>query len=269
MKDGVAKGLDQREYRIISASDMRFPPHLHRAYEVMAVLRGNARTMIDGKELFLSEGNCAVIFPLQRHSFEVEANSRIRIFIFSSDLIPEFSARMQGRLPLHPVLSLPPELFPEKKPADIFEAKALFYRLCGEIAAALPITGGAPRPQPTAIDHLLLYIDRHFASDCSLKTVSERLRYDYSYLSKRFKEQTGISYNRYVSQIRVNRACHLLSAGNITVTEAAAAVGFNSIRTFNRVFLKQVGVVPREYKKAPPIPAEPLAADRNGPPFPT
>ena len=249
MKNGEPKGLDQKQYRIVNASDMRFPTHLHRAYEVLRVTHGSAHTLIDGEERVLCEGECAVVFPLQHHSFAVEADSRIRIFIFSPELIPEFSARMHGKIPEDPILPLPQELFPTQNPAEIFEAKAFFYRLCGALSARLVLREETSRRPLTAIDNIFLYVDRNFASDCSLKTVSKRLRYDYSYLSKGFKEQTGISYNSYVNRIRVSRACYLLIAVGTTVTEAAAAVGFNSIRTFNRVFRKHIGVTPREYIK--------------------
>ena len=63
MKNGEPKGLDQKQYRIVNASDMRFPPHLHRAYEVLRVTHGSAHTLIDGEERVLCEGECAIVFP--------------------------------------------------------------------------------------------------------------------------------------------------------------------------------------------------------------
>ena len=53
---------------------------------------------------------------------------------------------------------------------------------------------------------------------------------------------------KHIGNLRVNYACDLLET-NSSVTEVAMASGFSSIRTFNRVFLRVMGMTPREYLK--------------------
>ena len=59
----------------------------------------------------------------------------------------------------------------------------------------------------------------------------------------------GISYKDFINSLRVEHACKLLTK-DISVTEVAYASGFTTIRTFNRAFLKHVGMTPRDYAKA-------------------
>ena len=47
----------------------------------------------------------------------------------------------------------------------------------------------------------------------------------------------------------MSRACRLLQDGRRTVTEAAYEAGFNSLRSFDRAFAKQMKMTPVEYKR--------------------
>ena len=48
--------------------------------------------------------------------------------------------------------------------------------------------------------------------------------------------------------LRIEHACSLLENGD-NITEAAFSSGFSSIRTFNRVFVENMEMTPREYMK--------------------
>lgn len=49
--------------------------------------------------------------------------------------------------------------------------------------------------------------------------------------------------------LRINDAQSMLENGGISITETAVQCGFGSIRTFNRTFLKYIGMSPGEYAK--------------------
>ena len=50
--------------------------------------------------------------------------------------------------------------------------------------------------------------------------------------------------------MRINRACKLLGEDSLNITEIANECGFSTIRTFNRVFLKTVGMTPKAYRNS-------------------
>jgi transcriptional regulator GlxA family with amidase domain len=64
-----------------------------------------------------------------------------------------------------------------------------------------------------------------------------------------FHEAVGISWVKYLQGYRIHRAAALIGDGRHNVTEAALAVGFESLSHFNKTFHSFVGVSPNEYRK--------------------
>jgi AraC-like DNA-binding protein len=60
-----------------------------------------------------------------------------------------------------------------------------------------------------------------------------------------------INFCSYINILRVNEACSLLQQSDKSIIEIAEESGFSSLRTFNRAFLRHVGISPREYRHAP------------------
>ena len=57
-----------------------------------------------------------------------------------------------------------------------------------------------------------------------------------------------MGFNDYINSLRVSNACKLLRKTDLSITEISERVGFNTLRTFNRAFSKQMGMTPREYR---------------------
>ena len=58
----------------------------------------------------------------------------------------------------------------------------------------------------------------------------------------------NMGFNDYINSIRVSNACKYLKKTELSITEISDVVGFNTMRTFNRAFQKQLGVTPSEYR---------------------
>lgn len=69
-----------------------------------------------------------------------------------------------------------------------------------------------------------------------------------AHFSRTFKEETGILFSRYLLQLRLDQACHLLTNTNYKVQDAAHAAGFSDYATFSRAFSLQYGCMPTEYR---------------------
>ena len=52
-----------------------------------------------------------------------------------------------------------------------------------------------------------------------------------------------------INSLRVSEACRYLLNSSLSITEIGSLVGFNTPRTFNRAFIKQLGLSPSEYRK--------------------
>ena len=69
------------------------------------------------------------------------------------------------------------------------------------------------------------------------------------HISHLFNDNLGLSMSDYINSLRVSEAKRLLESSDMLITEIAQAVGFGTARTFNRVFLQQTGITPRDYRR--------------------
>ena len=68
-------------------------------------------------------------------------------------------------------------------------------------------------------------------------------------LCNRFKKELGCSPKEYIQKRRIFVACNLLSTTQISVTQIAAAVGYDNPLYFSRIFHKAMNRPPAEYRK--------------------
>lgn len=72
------------------------------------------------------------------------------------------------------------------------------------------------------------YVREHLSGDLTLDHVSEQVFISPKYLSKLFKEETGIVYSEYVTNQRMERARELMTQREITVEQVASTVGYRT-----------------------------------------
>lgn len=92
------------------------------------------------------------------------------------------------------------------------------------------------------------YVADHLSEDLTLTTISDYVNYNSSYVSRLFKQTTGLSLSDYISNCRLNKAKELLDNTNDTIQVIAQKVGFDSSQYFSMVFRKLTGISPRDYR---------------------
>ena len=93
------------------------------------------------------------------------------------------------------------------------------------------------------------YIHVHVQEDISLNELAQRLGITSPYLSKIFKEQTGINFKEYLTQQKMNFAQEKLKNTNLQISEIAYMIGYNTLHQFSVVFKKTFGITPNAYRK--------------------
>ena len=101
--------------------------------------------------------------------------------------------------------------------------------------------------QNSAVGEVLRYIHTNYAKDLGLEELSELVDMTPAYLSDLFKRNTGTSYVKYLTAVRMNNACRMLLQGERTST-VAEKVGYRDYNYFCKVFKKNMGVTPSEYR---------------------
>jgi len=100
-----------------------------------------------------------------------------------------------------------------------------------------------------AIDQIAKYIETHYAEELTLQFMSERFYLSREYISRRFKQRFSVNLSDYIQTIRLNRAKELLSETEARIYEIALEVGYQDDKYFRKVFKKQFGVTPNEFRE--------------------
>ncbi len=93
------------------------------------------------------------------------------------------------------------------------------------------------------------YIHNNYSDiNLSVAAIAKEMSLNSSYLSHFFKEQTDNCITDYINEIRINKAMELLNDRRLTINEIAGTVGFGTANTFIRVFKKDKGITPGEFR---------------------
>ena len=92
------------------------------------------------------------------------------------------------------------------------------------------------------------YVREHLTEEINIDNMADELFISRSYLSSKFKKETGITLSQYIQEQRIKKAQELLKGSNKSILEISTILGFSSQGYFQNVFKKIVGMTPREYR---------------------
>ena len=95
----------------------------------------------------------------------------------------------------------------------------------------------------------LRYIDGHYTGDISLEELAAKCLVSKYYLSHLFTKSTGKSIGRYILDKRMYMAKYLLSSTDLSVEQVSLDCGFSDSAYFCRLFKKETGTTPTQYRK--------------------
>jgi two-component system, response regulator YesN len=93
-------------------------------------------------------------------------------------------------------------------------------------------------------------IKLNFDEEPDFNRLAETLNLSPSRLRQLFKEQTGLSFRKYLRCVRIRRAKRLLETSFLSVKETARRVGIRDISHFVKDFEKEVGLSPARYRQS-------------------
>ncbi|SFK80888.1 two-component system, response regulator YesN [Paenibacillus sp. 1_12] len=101
------------------------------------------------------------------------------------------------------------------------------------------------KPKLLQIDQ---YIAEHITDNISLVDIADYLFLNPSYLSRYFKQETGMNLTDYVHRYKMKIACHMLKNHHENIELVAFKLGYLERTYFSKVFKKYVGVSPKDYR---------------------
>ena len=103
-------------------------------------------------------------------------------------------------------------------------------------------------PDDQLLERVMKVINKNLGnSDLSIDRVADEVGISRVHLHRKMKELTGQTPHDFIRNIRLKQATHLLSEGNMNITEVMYACGFSNAASFSTVFKKMYGMSPREY----------------------
>ncbi|MBP1990803.1 helix-turn-helix transcriptional regulator [Paenibacillus eucommiae] len=254
------------------------PLHHHDFAELSFVLDGLGTEIINGQTHTLKPGTLSFLLPHHIHDFNCFPSSPVRLYccmfdiqmLLGSSLDDELGGyllRVGEGLPsyvdLNPLQAeqmkhILDELYAEFTGSEpgknslirckLVEALFLFIR-----AALAQLSQGressALTPKESKWD-MIHFVHMHYGDDLNLSLLAQQFNVSIPRASRIFKTHVGKSFLEYLHTIRIRTASTLLSTTSMTVSEVSAEVGFESFRTFSRVFKEIMSMTPSEFRQS-------------------
>ncbi|MBQ3545977.1 MAG: helix-turn-helix domain-containing protein [Lachnospiraceae bacterium] len=235
------------------------PPHLHEAIEIIYVTDGTVELGV-GQELFhMEQGDFAIVFPNVIHHYQVFGqgeNKAIYLFLDPS-LTTNFYEELQNSSPSYPII--------EK--AEVHEdivnsvkalvnnidcspmiIRAYVHVILAHVFSDMDIVDKEAIGGDDIIYCAVEYIAKNFKENIHLEKMAYDLAVSKYVLSRMFAKTFHCNFNKYLNGIRLNYVISALENTNDSITNICLDSGFESQRTFNRVFKERYKMTPREYR---------------------
>jgi len=92
-------------------------------------------------------------------------------------------------------------------------------------------------------------MQKHFKEEITLESLAHMINVTPQYLSKIIKEDSGMTFKEYLTELRIEEAKKLLSKGQINIKDVGFDVGYNDTSYFIRTFKKYEGITPKDYQR--------------------
>lgn len=267
---------------IVVAKHMRFHPyftHTHQFYEFIYVLDGSCTNIVADRTIEMKKHSLCILPPHVQHSVGVFSEDSVIVNIcakkntfnaayaklFAADSpFSEFMRDTAEGTSKTACLYFPDTDLPglrgiiealilsENAPDDtrydykkslLFSACALLYRM--DRNSVVEVTSDAI--QSNIISNIRNYLENNYAS-ATLESTAAYFHYSAPYLSRLVHQKLGIPFSALQREVRLSRACELLSGTKMSIAEISNELGYETPIYFTRVFKKYTGLTPRVYR---------------------
>ena len=93
------------------------------------------------------------------------------------------------------------------------------------------------------------YLQEHLEEEVSLSVLAEEFHLNPQYISQLFKNEIGVGFLAYLTNIRMEKAQKRLHSTSLPIAEIAQTTGYGDYRVFTKVFKKAEGITPSQYRR--------------------
>lgn len=246
------------EFYCCYSQNITFPAHLQGTAEMLFVQDGDVEVTVQNHKKRIRKNEIALIFPDMVHSYLTQDFSSSILCLFSPSLTRDYYHLLSRQEPQCPFFS---SYICGLDLASAFENMLQYKDLSHPISKSwlnLIVTYLIseavlmPRDSQSCTDigyQLISYVSTHFQEPLTLDTVAQELHFNKYYISRIFSGRLHCSFREYLNQLRLDHAARLLRETNRSITDIWQDAGFESQKTFNRVFLAFYQMTPSQYRR--------------------
>ncbi len=236
--------------------------HRHDYIEMEIILSGEAKHIYNNRAIDISRGHAYIITPRDYHALHANREVTLLNICFEPHTPDEEVREALTHIDDHSIygilndaqlktaVDLFESIIQEQQKKEILSLSMAKALLCRLIILLLRSSDRqhAPEPNPP-LAKAITYIHAHFREPLSLSDLSRVMSVTPNYMGKLFREHTGLSFNSYLNDIRLQCACNILRFSNHSAKDIAGMVGYASAEYFFYIFKKKMGMTPRAYRE--------------------
>ena len=237
--------------------------HLHQDHELYYLEKGSVQYFVDNKLLRMEPGDLIFIpaGSLHQTSYANKAEAVRRLLLFREDILQGEARQRLGVMnrehlvrfsPLHKqkIYKLLTQIEEEQVggESDFGQMQELYFQQLILLAFRYRMKIVPPEwtESQLLIQEVAAFISENFGQPLFLQDLARKFGFSPCYLSRMFKDITGVGICEYIQLSRITAAEKLLQGG-MPVSQVAAACGFNDSNYFGAVFKKVKGITPKKY----------------------
>lgn len=227
--------------------------HWHMEHELIACREGSAQVMLDDTMFNITQQQCIFCHSGRVHYISASPDSLLLVCLFDEKMYDPITSPFalenpvfEDRYGILPKLS---EIRHELQNQPIFfeyRTEAMIGEILVDVFRGEPLRKAQWQFSDviTRYKQLLNHIDLEY-EHITYQNAVQFMNMSDAYFSRYFKRQAGMTFSQYLNVVRIEKAVQLLdSAPTMKITDVMLRCGFNTIRSFNRVFREVTGFTP-------------------------
>ncbi|WP_179281333.1 AraC family transcriptional regulator [Paenibacillus sp. XY044] len=244
------------------------PLHWHEFYELSFITGGHGINTVNGLKIPIEPGTLFLLTPADFHEIRPLTGSTLTLynFIFRESLIEtdlrntlfrdsrcihlseeKDSARAAAFFQILDDESQIGDAVGERMVQNMLEC--LLLLLCRYGKNRQEETEATLSSHRLGIQQALLYLQLHFREALTLQEVAREFGLSPNYFSECFRKHTGITFQQFLLDTRLEFAQSLLQASALPISEVCYSSGFNTLNHFEKMYKRKYGYPPNQNRK--------------------
>lgn len=248
------------------------PAHWHEAMEILFCLNGSVRINIEYESIILLRNQFIVFDSKEVHSIHSDSNLYMFLCIhidkkqltgYCPDLelyqikcrpVPLDDPKSTQYIHLCQLAHDLTRINIKNKSTSAMSSDGIVLLMLADLIQYFSVYSLSETTSGTAqsndnLREIISYVNEHYTEPLSLETVANHVGFSREYFCRFFKQHMGITFLRYLNEVRISHAGRLISNTGLSISEIMAESGFTNQTLFNRLFKDIYGMTPRQARK--------------------